>query len=386
MRELASLLVVVLLVYLFQCLCWTPTRAHVFSLEPGGESGRKKRGFLWSALNLTGYWANPLPPLQPLLVVGWPQFQPEQEILRIAPADAEPIAIAWEELKVTRSGNKLQCNGTVVLQGGVEQLKQSQELLDKLKRAKAKERKKLIETWLRKATDAAAIEDRLRAFCHKSRWLDLAVNLQFLLLFLIVPMAFFRFGSRALWPIVGAVLATSIFIAWQCVKLHKYFFAGDGEGRFKPVFSTVLSPIYAIRAEDALARDLLAGFHPVAVAGVMCSQKQLKAFAGEQLRINKFSSRGASWYGDQLELALTRMLEKKGVGAKRLLAAPDREAGCVVYCPRCHAQYTKEREDCADCGYGELPAFEEQAEDINHKGHEGTLRKSVPGHVKSISE
>jgi hypothetical protein len=366
MRELASLLVVVLLVYLFQCLCWAPTRAHVFSLEPGGESGRKKRGFLWSALNLTGYWANPLPPLQPLLVVDWPQLQLEPEILRITPADAEPVAIAWEELKMTRSGSKLLCNGTVVLQGGAEQLKQIQELLEKLKRAKVKERKKLIEAWLRKATDAAAIEDRLKVFCHKSRWLDLAVNLQFFLLFLIVPMAFFRFGSRALWPMAGAVIATSIFIAWRSVKLHKYFFAGDGEGRFKSIFSTVLSPIYAIRAEDALARDQLASFHPVAVAAVMCSQKELKVFAGEQLRMNKFSPCGASWYREQLELALTRTLEKKGVDAKLLLAAPDREEGCVVYCPRCHAQYTKAREDCADCGYGELLAFEEPATAETH--------------------
>jgi len=361
MRELASLLVVVLLVYLFQCLCWAPTRAHVFSLEPGGESGRKRRGFLWSALKLTGYWANPLPPLQPLLVVDWPQFQPEAEILRIVPADAEPVAIAWEELKVSRSGSKLLCNGTVVLQGGAEQLKRSHEFLDKLKRAKAKERKKLIEAWLRKATDAVAIEERLTQFCRKSRWLDIAVNLQFFLLFMIVPMAFFRFGSRALWPMVGAVLATSIFIAWRSVKLHKYFFLGDGEGRFKSVFSTVLSPIYAIRAGDALARDLLAGFHPVAVAGVMCSKKDLEAFAGEQLRISKFSSRGASWYGEQLQVALTRTLEKKGVDVKRLLAAPERERGCVLYCPRCRAQYTKAREACADCGYGELMAFEEQA-------------------------
>jgi hypothetical protein len=359
MRELASLLVVVLLVYLFQCLCWAPTRAHVFSLEPGGKSGRKKRGFLWSALKLTGYWANPLPPLQPLLVVDWPQFQPEPEILRITPPDAEPSAIAWEELKVTRSGSKLQCNGPVVLQGSVEQLKQIQAFLEKLKRAKVKERRKLIEAWLRRATDAVAIEERLTQFCQKSRWLDIAVNLQFFLLFLIVPMSFFRFGSRALWPMVGAVITTSIFIAWRGVKLHKYFFAGDGDGRFKSVFSTVLSPIYAIRAEDAVARDLLAGFHPVAVAAVMCSQKDLEDFAGEQLRINKFSSRDISWYGEQLQSALARMLEKKGIDVKLLLAAPEREGGCVLYCPRCRAQYTKAREGCADCGYGELLAFEE---------------------------
>jgi hypothetical protein len=366
MRELASLLVVVLLVYLFQCICWAPTRAHVFSLEPGGESGRKKRGFMWSALNLTGYWANPLPPLQPLLVVDWPQVQPEPDILRIRLADTEPVAIAWEELKVTRSGSKLSCNGTVVLRGAAQQLKQSQEFLEKLKRAKVKERRKLIEAWLRRATDAAAIEERLKAFCYRARWLDIAVNLQFFLLFLIVPMAFFRFGSKALWPMAGAVIATSIFIAWRSVKLHKYFFADDGEGRFKAVLSTVLSPIYAIRAEDAVARDLLAGFHPVAVASVMCSQKELEAFAGEQLRINKFSSRGASWYGEQLQLVLTRMLEKKAIDAKRLLAAPEREDGCVLYCPRCRAQYTKAREGCADCGYGELLAFEEQVAAERH--------------------
>ena len=360
MRELASLLVVVLLVYLFQCLCWTRTGAHVFSLEPGGESGRKKRGFLWSALKLTGYWANPLPPLQPLLVVDWPRLQPEPETVRITPADAEPIAIAWEDLKVTRAGNKLSCNGTVVLQGGAEQLKQNQEFLEKLKRAKAKDRKKLIEGWLRKSTDAAAIEDRLTMFCRKIRWLDVAVNLQFFLLFLIVPILFFRFGSKALWPMVGAILATSIFIAWRSARVHKYFFPGESEGRFKSVFSTVLSPIYAIRAEDAVARDLLAGFHPVAVAGVMCSKKDLEAFAGELLRMNKFSSGGTGWYGEQLQSALARMLEKKGIDGGQLVAAPEREEGCMVYCPRCRAQYTKAREGCADCGYGELLAFEKQ--------------------------
>src|SRR5471032_1050533 len=159
MRELATLLVIVLLVYLFQCLCWAPTRATVFSLGPSGESGRKKRGFLWSALNLTGYWANPLPPLQPLLVVGWPQLEPEPEIMRVTQTNAEPVSLPWEQLTVTRSGTKLRCNGSVVLQGGADQTKGYQDFLGKLKRAKAKERKKLIESWLRKATDTGAIEE-----------------------------------------------------------------------------------------------------------------------------------------------------------------------------------------------------------------------------------
>ncbi len=361
MRDLATLLAIVLLVYLFQCLCWAPIGAQVFSLELSGKKGRRKRGFLWSALKLTGYWANPLPPLQPLLVVDWPQLQLDPETVRVVQTDAERVSLPWEQLTITRSGAKLLCNGLVVLRGAADQLKWHQEFLEKLKHAKMKDRRKLIESWLRKAMDLGAVEERLKLFGQKSRWLGIAVNLQFFLLFVIVPMAFFRFGSRALWPMLAAVLTTSIFITWQLWRLHKAFFPNDGDGRFKSVFSSALSPIYAIRAGDALVRDLLAGFHPVAVAGVVCSKQELEAFAGEQLRANKFSVAGKSWYGDQLQLALANMLETSGLNAKRLLAAPERDGNCVLYCPRCRAQYTKAREDCADCGHAYLLGFEGQA-------------------------
>src|SRR5580765_1360623 len=361
MTGLAQLVIIVLLVYLLQCLCWVKPNVQVFSLELFKRRGRKRHGFLWAALKLRGYWANPLPPLQPLLVVDWLKVQPEPETVRLTPTDSEPMSVAWEQLAVTHSGTKLLANGLVVLQAGVDQLKLHQEFLEKLKRARMKERKKLIESWLRKAMDTNAVEERLTLFCHKAQWLDIAVNLQFFLLFVIVPLAFFRFGSKALWPMLAAVITTSIFITWQLWRLHRSFFSDDGDGRFKAVFSSALSPIYAIRAADGLARDLLAGFYPVAVAGIVCSQQEFEAFAGEQLRANNFSRADISWYGQQFQLALIQMLERKGVAVKQLLGAPERDGNCVLYCPRCRAQYTKTREDCSDCGYGELLGFEEQA-------------------------
>jgi hypothetical protein len=359
MRELAALIAVVLLVYLFQCLSWAPVRAHVFSLETSGENGKKKRGFLWSALKLTGYWANPLPPLQPLLLVDWPQVQPEPEVVRVAQPDGEFMTVAWERFEVKRSGAKLLCNNVVVFEGGADQLKQYQGFLEKVKRAKGKDRKKVLEAWLRKATDTASIQDRFKLFCRKSRWLETFANLQFFLLFMLVPVTFLRFGSRVLWPMLAAVVVNSMVIAWQSLRLHRLFFPSDGDGRFKSVFSTVLSPINAIRAMDALARDLMAGFHPVAVAAVVCSQQELEIFAGEQLRANQFGASGTGWYTQQLQLALTNMLLKKGVAATQLLSAPQRDESCVQYCPRCRAQYTKMRESCADCGYTELMEFGE---------------------------
>jgi hypothetical protein len=354
MRDLVVLLVVVALVYLFQCICWVPAQAQVFSLE-AGEPSRRKRGFVWNALKLTGYWANPLPPLQPLLVVDWPAFQLTAEGLRTG-AESEPVP--WEQVKLTRAGRKLLCNDVRIFQGGADQVRACEELLLRLKQAKAKDRQKVIAAWLRKATDPEAVKKRLELFDDKARWLEFAVNLQFFLLFLVTPLAFFRFGSRALWPMLGAVAATSMCIVWRLWRGHKALFPADGDARFKSVFSALLSPIHAIRALDALTHDLLAGFHPVAVAGAICSAQEFEAFAGEQLREMKFSPYGASGYVEQLRAALEKTVEKKGIPAWRLLAAPQRESECVQYCPRCRAQYTKEREECADCGFGPLAAFD----------------------------
>src|SRR5579859_650477 len=353
MKDLVVLVVVVVLVYVLQCICWAPARAQVFLLEAEGP-GRRKRGFLWSALKLTGYWANPLPPLQPLVVTDWPEFELIPEALR-ARAEAQPVV--WEQVTLARSSGKLLLNGSKIFHGGADQLKVYEELLLRMKRAKVKDRPKLIAAWLNKATDVKAAKLRLEAFKRKTRWLELAANLQFFLLFAMTPLAFFRFGSKALWPVLGAVLTTSILIAWKSGSVHKKFFPADSEARFKAVFGALLSPIHAIRALDSLAHHLLGGFHPVAVAGAMCSRQEFEAFAGEQLRAMAFSQSGANGYTAQLRAALERMLQKEGIPPQRFLEAPERQAGCVQYCPRCRAQYTKKREGCADCGFAPLHDF-----------------------------
>ena len=357
-----TLLAVVLLVYLFQCMGWASARAHVFRLDDPQRGRWKKDGFLWGALQLRGYWANPLPPLQPLTVVDWPAFQLTPEAVHIGSVSSsgpgEPVS--WDQAFFSRVEGKLLCNGVKVFEGGADQCNAYLEMLSRLQQAKVKDRKKLIEVWLRKATDAEAAQERLESFSHKAIWLELAANLQFCVLFTTTPLAFYRFSGKALWPTLAAVLTISIFISWQFWRLHRKFFPADGEARFKSLFSILLSPINAIRAADSLARDLLAGFHPVAAAQVVCRRVEFEAFAGEQLRAIKFSHSGDGWYADQVQHSLEALLEKAGLEPTRLLQAPQREDNCVSYCPRCLAQYTKTREDCSDCGFGPLQAFPEE--------------------------
>lgn len=315
---------------------------------------------LWSAFHLTGYLANPFPPLQPLVIVHDPQFQPTPDTIILGDGGTEPRTIAWEQLTLKRSGGKVLCNDVEVFRGGAEQAKEHADFLLRVKAAASKKRAVLIETWMRQRTDAAAAKKRVELYRRNSTWLDLAINTQFMLLFIITPISFARFGSKALWPLVGIVLSTSVFVAWQFWRLHKQFFPSDSDVRFKSIFSAVLSPIYAIRAGDALARDLLAGFHPLVAAGVLCSARDFEVLAGEHLREIHYTLSPAGWYTERLQRALKSMVSKQGVNAQQLLAEPERQEECVVYCPRCRAQYTQQRESCADCAYSDLLPFANQ--------------------------
>src|SRR5262249_47582114 len=150
-----------------------------------------KRGFLWSALDLAGYWANPLPPLQPLVVVAWPEFQPAPEAITLERGDLEPLTVPWEQLTLKSSAGKLFCNDVKIFHGGAEQVKHHVDFLLELRRANLKKRGSLVESWLRQATDSRAAMERVELFRRKSAWLEFAATAQFFLLFIIVPTAFF---------------------------------------------------------------------------------------------------------------------------------------------------------------------------------------------------
>src|SRR5262245_51578663 len=107
--ELFLLFLIVLLVYLLQCICWASSRAVIFSLGLRGRGKRRSAGFVWNALDTAGFFANPLPPLAPLLVVQWPAFELSPDSIQFTPKEAkrdpeaQPVSIPWEKLEVTHT-------------------------------------------------------------------------------------------------------------------------------------------------------------------------------------------------------------------------------------------------------------------------------------------
>lgn len=356
MSELQSLVLVVLVIYLVQCLHWVTPGAAVFVLRFRGRGKRKRSGFVWSALGTEGFLASPFPPLSPLTVATWPAFQLDPDGIAIPQSEGDPLFLPWEGLAVTHSDSRLLCNGKPAFRGGEAQVLASFALLQRLRSVARSERAKMLERWLVQAMSARRVARRLRVFSGRSRWLRVLVNLQFAFLFLAVPMLFARAGTGILWRVILFLLGLSALIALEFWTVHRRLYPGAST-RLKSAVTIVLSPVAAIRACDVLARDLLTGYHPVAAAGGLLPAGEFAEFAGEQLRLCRFGGQHDKWYQQTLAKLMSQAIKQTGTRPETLLRPAERYEGCVVYCPRCLAQYVKDAGRCADCGFAGLVPF-----------------------------
>ena len=358
--ELTFLVVIVLLIYVIQCIYWVTPRSIVFSLGLRGRGRRRSQGYVWSALDTAGLLANPFPPLTPLVASQWPAFELTPDGIQFAGKgdEGEIISVPWEKLEISHTESRLKINGAVAFKGGEAQVLEYVGLLGTLMAAQRQQRAQIIQDWQRRMMNAEAAGRRVKLFSGRSLWLKILGNLQFVFLFLLAPLAFYRFGAMIWWRALLIVLVFSITISMEFWTLHKLLLPSAKEQRFKTVAVAVLSPVAAIRACDVVARDLLGGFHPLAVAAAILPEEEFTRFAGEQLRLVRFGDYLDKQFQAGMQKAMEQAIRKTKLDPQKLLRAPEAESGCVVYCPRCLAQFTKAREDCSDCGYEALAAFQ----------------------------
>ncbi|MGH9363636.1 MAG: hypothetical protein ACRD2T_17130, partial [Thermoanaerobaculia bacterium] len=163
------------------------------------------------------------------------------------------------------------------------------------------------------------------------------------------------------WLLSGAVaLHAAIVVA--CARAHRALYPEERAGRRSLLAVMALSPPAAIRARDFLARELLPGSHPLAVAGVLCGREELQAFAARAVRDARYPVADAdptenplarsieAWFGEAEREALERFAPEAGLGVEELLAPPPRQDSAVAsFCPRCLLQYRTESASCPDC-------------------------------------
>jgi len=358
MSELGTLFAVVVLVYLVQCIVWVGPGSSVFTLSGAGDGSRKKQGFIWNAFELAGVAANPLPPLRPLVISDWPDFRISPEGCCHIPGEGPPVAVPWEKLTVTTTESRLLCNGSPVLKAGEAQICECADMLARIRKLKRGKRQAAIENRLRRSLRESTVRRKLLVFRRRSQWLRVLANLQFFLLFVAAPLGFRLLGlKRILWPLIAAVALLSISITTEFWALHKAVSAKAGGTILKSALTMLLSPVAAMRACDIISRDLFAGYHPLAVAAALLPREEFRVFAGEQLRACRFSEYPAAYDGQTLERLMEQLVRRQGIVTEELMRPRNREDNCVAYCPRCLAQYRKQRSECADCGHPGLAPF-----------------------------
>lgn len=382
MSDHEQLLLVIAVIYLSDCLFWASRCAVVFRdsflsgrfavSHPSTFLGHDRGGVVWR---------NPLPPFgmtlvcpdRPLAIT--PEFAyaytSASALFGARPEHTDRL-VALEDLKcVTVDSKDVLVNGQILVRTDSPlYARYLAGLLEKLSRVPASERAAAIEADFQASLDTARIDARLAAFERATSSLRLVCTVLFLVLFLALPWVILRDLFGLYWPLLlGTIVTCVAVIAVLYARGHRVLYPDDRSGRRSGLLMMLLVPPAAVRASDALARNLVVGFDILAVARVVCDEATFTRLASRLLRDLMYPALPAC-PGIEREKADTetshrsavlghyvRFLEREGQSVDRLIAPPRPDTGSFSYCPRCHEQFLITNGECRACGGIPLATF-----------------------------
>jgi hypothetical protein len=198
--------------------------------------------------------------------------------------------------------------------------------------------------------DERAVTLRLDAYLRAVRPLRLACNLLFVALAALLGSIVWSGALPASrWPLAGVVVALWAGSVWLYARAHAQLHGGTAEPRWSPAIGLLTSPLGALRACDVVARPLCSGYHPLAVAAVLCDREAFVRLA----RAVRYDAgrRGPDGQDERSDeaAAIDAMLRRLKL-LDAVEAPPAREHEIRThYCPRCGVQYRAGIDRCADC-------------------------------------
>ena len=365
MSDLESLFLVVALLYLLECGTWIPRGGLAFVAT---LAGRARMATPSGFLSLRGgglVWSNPLSLPGRLFRCGeWP--------VSVTPGGiaAPGRFLGFEDL------SSIEPDGRTVLANGEPlatalSARHAAHLCERIRRLRAADpaaRAARIEAANREAFDADAIAARLADLRGRVRAVRGCGIALFLFFFALAPAAAWREGLvRAGLPLLGGLLALWSATALSFFRAHRGLFPEESGERRTQLFFLAAAPVGAIRAADALSRDLLAEFHPVAVAGAVCAPSQHLELARHTFLALRYTPppeggddaprRADAWSRAALLRSLEGHLRSRGIDPQAFLEPPRAtDPASRSYCPRCRGEFVVAAGICADCsGVSLLP-------------------------------
>lgn len=375
MTDLQSLLLVVVLIYATECLTWT--NLHVIAFVSWfGTRWHWTRPGRWFGNRSGGLVGQP-----PLPFLGtsffcqiWPvSVSPHGILSNVSHAvdlpwrpDGPSWFLAFDEVdEIAVDGRKVYINGRYFCQTFSNAASSHlAEFLRSLLPLTESERAEAIVETLRARLDGDAIAQREEALASRGLGVRLLSSTLFAIVFIGGPVAVFLVGWIACWPhLLGAIVANVALSVAVFRNAHRDLYPDQKGERRTHIAVMLLNPLSAMRAHDALARDLFARFHPLAVAHRLCDETTYQDFAKRLLRDLRFpilpvgseatesAEQAERWFRKHNLAALEAFLKSTRVTPDQLLAPdPPVDETCRTYCPRCGCQFVVDHGQCEPCG------------------------------------
>lgn len=374
MRELLEFLGVFAGIYLFDCVHWARREAFAFR----AWWGRRTR--LVAGEGLLGNERYGLVLAEPLLPFGrlfltqpLPLSLTQDSAVSYVstatnpgprPPQVEAIVSFDAQPKVTREARRVQVDGRPFVEAGsARDARRIAELLVELSRSSPRARERRIERLVASSFDAPAVAARLAAFERASVWLRRACTTELVHVFVATPALAYAFGLVRVWlPLLVVLVVLQVVVTWSFVRAHRTLFPDERRARRGEAFLLACSPPSAMRAVDALSRDLLCEFHPLAVAAVLLPRAEFETVLETALRdalhplpaVREAQDPAVRAAADSWRERLLRALEgfarAQGLATTPWREPPPRlDPDCRAYCPRCTRQFTVPGGVCERC-------------------------------------
>ena len=190
----------------------------------------------------------------------------------------------------------------------------------------------------------------------------------FLFLFVLTPSLASYFGlSRLIIPVAGVMVAMAVEIAIMFHRTHKKLYPAESSERLESLVKMILCPPVSIRAADILTRNLLSEYSPIVLARVLPGSGEPQFVRSvildlkHPLRhevVDETAEQTITWTAnEQLKVCLDQVKKGRYLKPEDLLAPSQREGNSVSYCPRCHCQFLVSEGECSDCPGVKLENF-----------------------------
>ena len=382
-----TLLLILVLLYLTECLIWLKKQSVAF-VSPLARRWRVATPISWLG-NANGAMLilNPLPPpgrifLSHLLPISISPSGVCAFNSQTLPSGARPATQTGEFVPFSSISSAVADGAYLVLNdqkfakcATPKQAKALAKLIETVSAAKVSKREALVRSWLTKQFDARAatrVSQEAESLIGVIRW---ACTMFFVFMFAGVPLLVTLYGlERLIIPLAVGILLLAVQIAILFYRAHRRLYPAETHERLESMVKMILCPPVSLRAADVLTRNVLADYSPVVVANVLgVGKKQFVRDFVLDLQhplkhevTDEKAAETITWMNAvQLKACLEHVQRDAKTKVESLLRAAEREGDSVSYCPRCGVQFVAGAGDeCPDCPGVELVAFSDDRKEV----------------------